>query len=48
MWLNRVQSSPHKSKAMKLLPDNIKVLYFASDRVEPYVEVGFSLLTVHM
>ncbi len=25
---------------MKLLPENIKVLYFASDCVEPYVEVG--------
>ncbi|XP_068452436.1 nuclear receptor coactivator 7 [Clinocottus analis] len=24
---------------MKLLPENVKVLYFASDRVEPYVEI---------
>ncbi|XP_029958841.1 nuclear receptor coactivator 7 [Salarias fasciatus] len=28
-----------KSGAMKLLPENIKVLYFANDDLEPYVEI---------
>ncbi|CAN9513929.1 unnamed protein product [Ophioblennius macclurei] len=28
-----------KSGAMKRLPDNIKVLYFANDSLEPYVEI---------
>ncbi|XP_070822687.1 nuclear receptor coactivator 7 [Chaetodon trifascialis] len=37
MWYCRVQSLTDKSGAMKLLPENIKVLYFAS--VEPYVEI---------
>lgn len=31
---------------MKLLPENIKVLYFASDCVEPYVEVGLLYVLV--
>lgn len=31
---------------MKLLPENIKVLYFASDCVEPYVEVGLLYVIV--
>ncbi|CAK6954336.1 nuclear receptor coactivator 7 isoform X2 [Scomber scombrus] len=39
MWYSRVQSLTEKSGAMKLLPENIKVLYFASDSVEPYVEI---------
>ncbi|XP_030014531.1 nuclear receptor coactivator 7 isoform X2 [Sphaeramia orbicularis] len=39
MWTCRVQGLTEKSRAMKLLPDNIKVLYFASDCVEPYVEI---------
>ncbi|XP_042280521.1 nuclear receptor coactivator 7 isoform X2 [Thunnus albacares] len=39
MWYSRVQSLTEKSGAMKLLPENIKVLYFASDCVEPYVEI---------
>ncbi|XP_056299709.1 nuclear receptor coactivator 7 isoform X2 [Pseudoliparis swirei] len=33
MWLEE------KSETMKLLPDNVTVLYFARDRVEPYVEI---------
>lgn len=40
MWYCRVQSLTEKSGAMNLLPENIKVLYFASNCVEPYVEVG--------
>uniref|UniRef100_A0A8C2Z0D1 Nuclear receptor coactivator 7a n=2 Tax=Cyclopterus lumpus TaxID=8103 RepID=A0A8C2Z0D1_CYCLU len=39
MWYCRVQSLKGKSETMKLLPDNVKVLYFASDCVEPYVEI---------
>ncbi|XP_068592400.1 nuclear receptor coactivator 7 [Cebidichthys violaceus] len=35
----RVQSLTEKSETMKLLPENVKVLYFASDCVEPYVEI---------
>ncbi|XP_008275183.1 nuclear receptor coactivator 7 [Stegastes partitus] len=35
----RVQSLMGKSGAMKLLPENIKVFYFASDSLEPYVEI---------
>ena len=29
---------------MKLLPENVRVLYIASDCVEPYVEVGLVML----
>lgn len=36
MWNSR---ATEKSGAMKLQPENIKVFYFASDCVEPYVEV---------
>ncbi|XP_038567918.1 nuclear receptor coactivator 7 isoform X2 [Micropterus salmoides] len=39
MWYCRVQSLTENSGAMKLLPENIKVLYFASDSVEPYVQI---------
>ncbi|XP_068996213.1 TLD domain-containing protein 2 isoform X2 [Embiotoca jacksoni] len=39
MWCNRVQGLTEKSRAMKLLPENTKVLYFASDHVEPYVVI---------
>jgi len=39
MWICRAQRLKEKAETMKLLPDNIKVLYFASDYVEPYVEV---------
>ncbi|XP_051262455.1 nuclear receptor coactivator 7 [Dicentrarchus labrax] len=35
----RVQGLTEKSGDMKLLLENIKVLYFASDCVEPYVEI---------
>lgn len=38
MWLGTAQGLKEKSGAMKLLPENIRVLYFASG--EPYVEVG--------
>lgn len=38
MWLEE------KSETMKLLPDNVTVLYFARDRVEPYVEVGLHVI----
>ncbi|KAM6995540.1 nuclear receptor coactivator 7 isoform 2-T2 [Tautogolabrus adspersus] len=34
-----MQLLTEKSGAMKLLPENIKVLYFASDCVEPYVQI---------
>lgn len=38
----RAQSNFEKRNQgdMKFLPENIKVFYFASDCVEPYVEVG--------
>lgn len=36
-----VQTLKEKSYTMKLLPDNIRVLYFAGDCLEPYVEVGY-------
>uniref|UniRef100_A0A3Q3W1L6 TLDc domain-containing protein n=1 Tax=Mola mola TaxID=94237 RepID=A0A3Q3W1L6_MOLML len=39
MWYCRVQRLTEKSGAMKLLPENIRVLYFASGGVEPYVEI---------
>ncbi|XP_033495731.1 TLD domain-containing protein 2 isoform X1 [Epinephelus lanceolatus] len=39
MWHSRVQSLTEKAGTMKLLPENIKVLYFASDCAEPYVEI---------
>ncbi|XP_018539940.1 nuclear receptor coactivator 7 isoform X2 [Lates calcarifer] len=34
-----VQNLTEKSRIMKLLPENIRVLYFASDCMEPYVEI---------
>uniref|UniRef100_A0A668AVB2 Nuclear receptor coactivator 7a n=1 Tax=Myripristis murdjan TaxID=586833 RepID=A0A668AVB2_9TELE len=37
MWHCRAKSLTEKSGAMKLLPDNIRVLYFAS--LEPYVQI---------
>lgn len=46
MWFCRVQGLTEKAAAMKLLPENIKVLYFASDCVEPYVEVGLLYVLV--
>ncbi|KAF7667788.1 hypothetical protein LDENG_00047280 [Lucifuga dentata] len=39
MWYCRAKSLREKSEAMTLLPDNIKVLYFASHCVEPYVQI---------
>lgn len=39
MWCVGLQYSAEKTGAMKLLPENIKVFYFASRCVEPYVEV---------
>lgn len=40
MQFYRVKSLTEKSVAMKLMSENIKVLYIARDCVEPYVEVG--------
>lgn len=42
MWYSRKQRLTEKSGAMKRLPENIKVLYIASDCMEPYVEVRYS------
>lgn len=42
MWFGTAQGLKEKSGTMKLLPENIKVLYFASG--EPYVEVGLLYL----
>uniref|UniRef100_A0A3B4FZS6 TLDc domain-containing protein n=1 Tax=Pundamilia nyererei TaxID=303518 RepID=A0A3B4FZS6_9CICH len=39
MWYSRKQRLTGKSGAMKHLPENIKVLYIASDCMEPYVEI---------
>ncbi|XP_054478006.1 nuclear receptor coactivator 7 [Anoplopoma fimbria] len=39
MWYRRVQSLTEKTETMKLLPENVKVLFFASDCLEPYVEI---------
>ncbi|XP_029307809.1 nuclear receptor coactivator 7 [Cottoperca gobio] len=39
MWYCGVQILKEKSGTMKLLPENIKVLYFASDCMEPHVEI---------
>ncbi|XP_022609338.1 nuclear receptor coactivator 7 isoform X2 [Seriola dumerili] len=35
----RVQKLTERRGVMKLLPENMKVLYFASDCMEPYVEI---------
>lgn len=40
MWNYKVHNMKGRSGAMQLLPENIKVYYFARDHVEPYVEVG--------
>lgn len=40
MWYSRGHSLTGKTGAMRLLPDNIKVLYIATNCVEPNVEVG--------
>uniref|UniRef100_A0A3P9AYP3 Nuclear receptor coactivator 7 n=1 Tax=Maylandia zebra TaxID=106582 RepID=A0A3P9AYP3_9CICH len=39
MWYSREQRLTGKSGAMKRLAENIKVLYIASDCMEPYVEI---------
>ncbi|XP_076006555.1 TLD domain-containing protein 2 isoform X2 [Genypterus blacodes] len=39
MWYYRGKSMREKSEAMKLLPDDVKVLYFASHCVEPFVQI---------
>lgn len=40
MRFYRVEGLTVKSGAMKLMSENIRVLYIARDCVEPYVEVG--------
>lgn len=40
MQFYRVEGLTEKSGAMKLMSENIRVLYIARDCVEPYVEVG--------
>lgn len=42
MWKHRVQKVTDKSRAMKRTQENIRVLYFASDCAEPYVEVRYA------
>ncbi|KAM9724259.1 nuclear receptor coactivator 7 isoform 2-T2 [Menidia menidia] len=39
MWCSRVQNLTEKSGAMKPMWESVKVFYFASDCVEPYVEI---------
>lgn len=48
MWYSRKQRLTEKSGAMKRLPENIKVLYIASDCMEPYVEVRYSAECIHI
>ncbi|MEQ2277485.1 hypothetical protein XENORESO_003467 [Xenotaenia resolanae] len=39
MWKRRLEKLTDKSETMKKMWENIKVLYFASDCAEPYVEI---------
>ncbi|XP_071781583.1 nuclear receptor coactivator 7 [Centroberyx gerrardi] len=39
MWYTRAKRLREKPGAMRQLPENIRVLYFASQCVEPYVEI---------
>lgn len=39
MWCKGVQKLGEKTVAMRIMLDNFKVLYFARDSLEPYVEV---------
>lgn len=40
MWDYRVKHSKENPGAMKMQTGNVKVLYFATDCMEPYVQVG--------